>query len=261
MNTDEAFSFLGLTRHASKEELEASFRQLVMLYHPDRNPGRTEWSHTRMTLLNEAHGLAQQYISLRGENLRRVPKQVSREFMIRLQNGLYAARDAILEGVHLYYTFSLENIHLRSEGIRRLRYNTSKRNIKRGVIQLEKILLEAPEGKLKTYARLWAAFGTSFYDSMAISKICPAGTSPNYKAYKHYRNAASILDALIKLCFFPDDFPRQDITSKSIALCEQLLLLILSNYQETIWPPEAAIKLALLDNLQNLMEFERQEAW
>jgi hypothetical protein len=259
MNTDEAFSFLGLSLSASKEELEASFRQLVMLYHPDRNPDKSEWSHTRMTLLNEAHTLAQHYITLRGENHRAAPKQISREFMARLQNGLYAARDDILEGVHLYYTFSLENVHLRSEGVRRLRYNSAKRGVRKGVIQLEKILQEAPEGKLKIYARLWEAFGKSFYGSMGITKICPADTSLNYKAYKHYRNASLILDSFIKLCFFPEDFPRQNITPKSIELCEQLLLLILSNYRETIWVPEADVKLSLLDNLQNLVEFERRE--
>jgi hypothetical protein len=261
MNTDEAFSFLGLSLSASKEELEASFRQLVMLYHPDRNPDKSEWSHARMTLLNEAHNLAQRYITLRSEKLHSAPKQISRELMLHLQNGLYAARDDILEGAHLYYTFSLENIHLRSEGIRRLRYNGAKRSVRKGVIQLEKILREAPEGKLKIYARLWEAFGKSFYGSMTITKIYPADTSLNYKAYKLYRDAALILDSFIKLSFFSEDFPRQDITSKSIALCEQLLLLIISNYRETIWVPEATVKLSLLDNLQNLLEFERREAW
>ncbi|MDR1625953.1 MAG: DnaJ domain-containing protein [Spirochaetia bacterium] len=259
MDTDEAFSFLGLSLSANRDELEASFRRLVMLYHPDRNPDKSEWSHARMTLLNEAHGLAQHYLALRGQNARSAPKQVSREFMLRLQNSLYAAREDILEGVHLYYTFSLENIHLRAEGTRRLRYNSAKRGVRKGTIQLEKILQEAPEGKLKTYARLWETFGKSFYDSMTITKICPADTSLNYKAYKHYRNAALILDSFIKRCFFPEDFPRQDISSKSIELCGQLLLLILSNYRETIWVPEAGIKLSLLDNLQNLVEFERRE--
>jgi hypothetical protein len=259
MNTGEAFSFLGLGLSASKDEIEASFRQLVMLYHPDRNPDKSEWSHARMTLLNEAHNLAQQYITLRGENSRQEPKQVSRELMLRLQNALYAAREDILESVHLYYTFSLENVHLRYEGVRRQRYNSSKRGIRKGVIQLEKILHSAPEGKLKIYARLWEAFGSSFYSSMSITKICPADTSLNYKAYRHYRNAALILDAFIKLSFFPGDFPRQDINSKSIALCEQQLYLILSNYRETIWTDEADIKLSLLNNLRNLLDFEQRE--
>ncbi|MDR1931228.1 MAG: DnaJ domain-containing protein [Spirochaetales bacterium] len=260
MTTDEAFSLLGLHTCASMEEVEASFRQLVMVYHPDRNPDRSEWSHSRMSLLNEAHDIAQQHISLHSENLKRAPKQVSREILARMQNILYAARGDILEGIHLYYTFSLENIHLRSEGVRRLRYNSAKRSVKKGVIQLAKILQEAPDGKLKQYARLCEAFGKSFYDSMLITKICPADTSPNYKAYKHYKNAAMILDAYIKLYFFRGDFPRQDITSRSIALCERQLCLILSNYRETIWVPEAAIKLSLFDNLQALAEFEQREA-
>jgi hypothetical protein len=261
MNTNEAFSFLGLTNFASKEEVDTAFRQLVMIYHPDKNPGKAEWSHARMTLLNEAHGLARQYISLRGEtgSGRQQGQTVSRALMARLQKAVYTAREDILEGIHLYYIFNLENIHLRLEGIRRLRYNSAKRNVKKGIIQLDKILAEVPDGTLKTCTRLWEAFGKSFFASMSITKICPTDTSRNYKAYRHYKSAALILDSFIKLCFFPEDFPRQDITSKSIALCEQELLLILSNYQETIWTPEATVKLSLLDDLNNLVKFEQQQ--
>jgi hypothetical protein len=264
MNTDEAFSFLGLHTSASGDEVEASFRQLVMVYHPDKNPDNSEWSHGRMILLNEAHDIAQRHISGRTQarsEARQRGGQNSQELAARIHRSFQAARSAILEGVHLYYTFNLENVHLRFEGIRRSHYNSSRRDIKKGVAQLGKIFQEIPEGKLKDRIRLYGEFGKSFYSSMSITKICPADTSLNYKAYKHYKNAGMIIDAFIKLCFFPGEFPRQDISPKSIILCEQSLLLILSNYRETIWVPEATIKLSLLDNLRNLVDFESSEAW
>ena len=268
MNTHEAFSFLGLRTSATREELETSFRRLVMVYHPDRNPDKTDWSHDKMTLLNEAHEIAEQYI-VSEENSRRAHSNnvenrshVSRQTMARLQKAFSAAREELLEGIHLYYAFNLENIHLRLEGSRRYRYNSSKRSVKKALIQLDKIIREAPEGKLKTYALLYKEFGTSFFDSMNIAKICTADSSPDYRAYKIYRNASQIIDAFVRLWFFPDDFPRpQEFSSKSIILCEQQLLLILSNYRDTIWIPEATVKLALLDNLRKLADFEQSEAW
>ena len=264
MNTQEAFTFLGLKAGATKEDLDASFRHLVMVYHPDRNPEKSEWSHEKMTLLNEAHELAEQYIA--SNNRREQPgesrSQIPRETLLRLQRAFSAAREELLEGIHLYYTFSLENIHLRAEGNRRYHYNSSKRFVKKALIQLEKIIAAAPDGKLKTYSYLYKEFAASFFNGMNINKICTADSSPDYKAYKLYRNASLTIDAFVKLWFFPDDFPRpRDFSSKSIILSEQELLLILSNYKNTIWIPEATIKLELLDNLRNIADFEQKEAW
>jgi hypothetical protein len=256
MNIDEAFSFLGLQPSAGREEVDASFRQLVMVYHPDKNPDKTEWSHNMMILLNEAHNIAERCISLRQK--KHESSSPPPELLRRVQTTFYAARENILEGMHLYYVFNLENIHLRAEGTRRYRYNTARRTIQKGLVQMEKLISHsAPQGKLYNHIRLFQAFGKSFYGSMIITKISAPDGSINYKAYRHYHNGSAILDALIRRQFFPEDFPQRDLTPKSMILCEQELLLVLTTYRQSIWLPETIIKLSLLENLRKLAEFER----
>jgi hypothetical protein len=255
MTTDEAFSFLGLQPSASMNDVDTSFRQLVMVYHPDKNPDRSEWSHDRMTLLNEAHTIAERYITLRQENHENVSPHP--EFLRRIQTAFRAARENILEGIHLYYVFNLENVHLRAEGTRRYRYNTARRSIQKGLTQMEKISRNMPQGKLFNHIRLFQAFGKSFYSSMIITKINAPDGSINYKAYKHYRSGSALLDSLIRKQFFPEDFPQRDLTPKSVDLCEQEFLLILTSYRESVWLPETIVKLSLFENLYKLTEFER----
>ena len=242
-----------LTPTASKEDLEASFRRLVMVYHPDRNPEKTAWSHDKMALLNEAHDIAERYLL----SPREAAPPPPREIAVRLQKTFAAAREDLLDGIHLYYTFGLQNIHLRHEGNRKFRYNSARRSIKKAVIQLQKLREESPKSRFKARVSLYCEFGKSFYASMNITQISPADSSLNYKAYRHYKDSSLIIDALVRLIFFPNDFARpSDLSSDSIALCEQELLLILHNYRDTIWIPEATIKLELLDNLRNLARYE-----
>ena len=259
MDTQEAFSLLELPSSANKEELEASFRRLVMVYHPDKNPEKAAWSHEKMALLNEAHDIAARHIAApRAAPPPEAPRP-SREALMRLQKAFLAAREDLLDGMHLYYTFKLENVHLRGEGNSRFHYNSARRSIKRAVTRFLALTQENPEsqGTLEARIALYGEFGKSFYAGMGIAKIWPADGSLNYKAYKHYKNSSLIIDALVRHVFFPEDFARPpDLSSKSIVLCEQELLLILSNYRDTVWVPEATVKLELLDNLRRLAVFE-----
>ena len=257
MDLNDALFFMGLDPSPSREELETSFRRLVMVYHPDKNPEKAAWSHDKMSLLNEAHDIVERHISAPQEAATVQPPP--RETALRMQKIFEAARGSLLDGMHLYYTFDLQNIHLRMEGNRKFHYNSARRSIKKAIIQFDKLAEECPESNFKTRLLLYNAFGKSFFACMGITSISPTDNSPNYKAFRYYRNASLIIDALIRLIFFPEDFPRPaDLCSKSIELCEQELLLIQSNYRDTDWGPEAGAKLELLDNLRELARFENR---
>lgn len=49
------YDTLSVPRNASKREIQTSFRRLVKIYHPDKNPDRTEWAETRMRELLQAY--------------------------------------------------------------------------------------------------------------------------------------------------------------------------------------------------------------
>jgi len=51
------YNLLGLTQNASGEEIKKAYRQLAMLYHPDRNPGKEKWANEKFKEINEAYGV------------------------------------------------------------------------------------------------------------------------------------------------------------------------------------------------------------
>lgn len=54
MNLVDCYRLLGLTTQASRDEVKASYRRLVRLYHPDVNPG-DESAHEKFIQLHEAY--------------------------------------------------------------------------------------------------------------------------------------------------------------------------------------------------------------
>lgn len=256
MDINEALTFLGLSATASIDELDSTFRRLVMIYHPDRNPERSSWSHSNMIRLKEAHEIAGRYLmEPRAEPVLPDPRTL-RDFL----SSFSAAREDVLQGIHLYYTFSLENIHLRYEGVRRYRYNSSRNHIRKGITAMGNMASVAPSGRLHTHLVLFRAFAAAFERTMHITKTFVPDGSVNHKAYRHYHSGSLILDSLVRGRLFPEDFPRQDLTPKSIPMCEQEFFLILTRYTESTWLSEAVLKLSLLDSLSKLLEFESKQA-
>jgi hypothetical protein len=46
-----------VTPHADQPTIQASYRRLAMLYHPDRNPERTAWAEAQMKRVNAAYAI------------------------------------------------------------------------------------------------------------------------------------------------------------------------------------------------------------
>jgi curved DNA-binding protein len=51
------YGVLGVPRNASDGEIKKAYRKLAMQYHPDRNPGKQEWSNEKFKEINEAYGV------------------------------------------------------------------------------------------------------------------------------------------------------------------------------------------------------------
>ena len=49
------YQTLRVLRTASKKEIQTSFRRLVKIYHPDKNPKRTKWAEAQMRKLLDAY--------------------------------------------------------------------------------------------------------------------------------------------------------------------------------------------------------------
>ena len=261
MDASQAFFLLELSPGATSEELETSFRRLVMKYHPDRNADRLEWSHRMTVLLMEAHETASRRIA--EEAYERAAAAEKRRLAADLRffaEAFDAARGGVLEALYTYYAYGLENIPLRSEGNLRLRFTTAKNTLRKGLGIFASLESRPAPPDLKTRAALYQAFGGAFQQNMNISRILVPDGSEDHKAYRHYRNGSLILDSLIKKRFFPKDFTVTDLGPKSASLCEQELFLVITDYRLSVWMPEAVIKLSLLDGFSRLIKYEADMA-
>ncbi len=184
MDASQAFFLLELSPGATSEELETSFRRLVMKYHPDRNADRLEWSHRMTVLLMEAHETASRRIA--EEAYERAAAAEKRRLAADLRffaEAFDAARGGVLEALYTYYAYGLENIPLRSEGNLRLRFTTAKNTLRKGLGIFASLESRPAPPDLKTRAALYQAFGGAFQQNMNISRILVPDGSEDHKAY------------------------------------------------------------------------------
>jgi hypothetical protein len=213
--------------------------------------------------LNEAYDLAFQHLTER----KFFPKHPLRESfqdspgldlqaLADFQNYFTAARDEALQGIYLYYNFGLENVHRRSEGVFRQRFNKALLHLKKSIDSLNTLGTKTPAEKNRRHLVLYSTFFRIFRENMLINKTFTADGSLNHKAYRHYRNGSEILDEVLKSRLFPKDFKKIGINSKSLTVSEYEFMLVLTQFKTSIWIPETVIKLMLIDGFRKIEEFE-----
>ncbi|MFQ3621240.1 MAG: J domain-containing protein [Spirochaetales bacterium] len=251
MTLEEALAFMQVSPSTSLSELEAAYRTLIKLYHPDRNQHRLEWSH-RMTLqLNEAYTLIRET-----KNEGKVVPPINTPpppTPKRIQKELRQAWHYIEEGIHLYYIYGLENLHIRQNGSFHIKYILSLKNIKKGKEILEIWEKEPLCPEDREELTMQKKFCEAFLQNMQIEKTFIADGSIHHKAYQHYYNGSRLLDTFIKKVFFPQDFKNLLLPPKCSALCEKEFLTVLLHYQQSTWVGEAAIKLSVLESLLRII--------
>ncbi|HOV38433.1 MAG TPA: J domain-containing protein [Spirochaetales bacterium] len=251
MTIHEALSFLRLSFPITLNDLDTTYRKLIKYYHPDRNQDRLEWSHRMTLLLNEAYTLIRTELS---ETVV-LEQQPSPPSYPSIEKELKTAWAAVEGGIHLYYTFGLENIPIRKEGPFHLKYMLAQKQVKQGKAILDHLKPVSISPEDRNRVTLLINFCEAFLANMRIEKFFIADGSINHKAYKHYYNGSQLLDTFLRKVLFPEDFPRLVLPPKCSALCEQEFFTVLSYYQNSTWVGEATIKIALLQSFTNLVNY------
>ena len=256
MTLPEALSFMDIKLPITLNDLETTYRSLIKQYHPDRNQNRLKWSHEMTLRLNEAYALIRESLSsgwsVEGgaEGKPDVPPSIYTELQrawLRIENG-----------IHLFYTYGLENPHIRQEGPFHIKFVLAQKQIKQGKKILERWEPEKLLPEDREELTLQKSFCEAFLQNMRIQKTFVADGSIHHKAYKHYYNGSRLLDGFLKKILFPEDYPHLILPPKCTTLCEQELLTVLLHYHQSMWVGEATIKLALLESLINLVNFRRE---
>lgn len=261
MELSAVLKFFHLEQSSTIADLRESYAQYEERYHPRNNRGREDWARQMMAKLDEAYDLADRYLRRRevqafynrvfGETVDEQSKRYA------FFNAFHEAVDQTLQGIYTYYQFGLENVHLRHEGSRGMKYRLAIRNVEESLRRLKEIHQYAagPADKLNT--ETFFNFALAFHENMQIDRRDrPTGSSAEAKAYKHYHQGSIMLDDAIKEVFFVEfqRGPRTASTSDRLALCTNEFIVVIAEFTHTSWITQTVIKVHLIDVMTKLLE-------
>ncbi len=254
MELAEAFKILGIDENSSLNDLNFSFRKLAKRYHPDFNKDREKWANKRMTELNLAYETALQYLTSPDKYTEKLhPEKDKWDF----NRYFHRAKDFVMEGIFIYYKYGLDNIHLRNEGVRRIRYSDSIRYMEKGIKLLNKIFTSMVEPEYLEWSKSLLDFSTAFLKNMKSFRVFKiSGNSYEDNAYRHYREGSKLLDDVVKQVFFGDIMPlytRESFYSK-ISRSYEEFMLVLSKYSKSSWVGDTVFKIYLIELLTRVIK-------
>lgn len=175
------------------------------------------------------------------------------------QNAFLDAQRRVLEGIHTYYQFGLENVHLRHEGPLRLKYRKATRLVMKGLDRFAELWtrygpLSADSGFTTFYT-----FTDYFYRSMFLERYNnPYSGKLDQLAYGRYRDATRMLDETIRDTFFPgmNEKSTYDPTVQ-LQVCRKEFYNVVAHYSESSWIEESTLKIRLLDSFEKYYHSRR----
>ena len=289
MDIAVAFKVLELSNGATLEDVSLSFRRLLKIYHPDRNLDRTEWSHERTVELNEAYVAATDYFRNGGDAVaveesatetadvyggsgvgsqragysaeedpyteRAYDAPVDPAYSVTLQMRLANEYDLLLDQLFAFYSFGLENLHLRGEGSFRYRFRTIFKHLK-GVVARFQELKQWPGSKIQRHqVTAVHAFAAAFYENLLIKPHRQQVLTGNeYRAYRLYRQGSETLDDAIRARLFGDQLGNTATCPTTLSTSERALMLLVTHYPKCQYTGETLIKLYLLETFNRLCD-------
>lgn len=262
MNVTAAFQFLQLHEQASIEEASASYRRLLKEYHPDRNSDRSEWSHKMTVRLTEAYSAVTAYIQntpVESPTQQESETEPDSGYSLAMQTRIAKLYDVLLDVLHSYYTYGLDNVYLRQEGTLRHRYRSLLRKLSQTVAELQ-VTQNWPGSALQhRQAKAIHDFAGALYESMLIKpREQDSFTGDAHKVQMLYRQGSQALDTAIQRGILELQTENGIITPSARNQAEKSFMLILAGFPRSAHVPETLIKLYLLRAFSGLCEHLEQ---
>jgi len=259
MEIERAFGILKIPPGASVTELNTSYRKLAKVYHPDFNQGNESWAHSRMTELNLAYESALEFLTSSGKPAllkARVAQGVKTPGEKGIRNRFNAAVTLMLDAIYKYYQYSLENVMLRREGVRRFRYGECIKDLKQGIDFLELLQRQMQVPSERENLIILSDFAKAFMqNALAERHLSPTSNGYEANAYRHYRDGSECLDYAIKDVFFGDLLipVREGSFYQKIRASYEEFLIVVSKYSESCWLSATIMKIYLLEVLTRVI--------
>jgi curved DNA-binding protein CbpA len=183
------------------------------------------------------------------ENRQNIISKVSREFKLK--------KDFIDEAMFVYYQYKLYKRPLRKEGVGRLKFGDVRRNLKRGLMAIDKIYKSCPLDDLKEELKLYIDFVDKFVKSIDCKDyISSYNDIRNVEAYRYYRDGSDKLDKAFRNVFFETKTTKNIFREVNIAnllsLAMENFIFIGEQYNQSNFAADASIKADLLDYFYRL---------
>jgi len=275
MDIGAAFRILELPAEATLEDVSVSFRRLVKMYHPDRNLHRSEWSHRKTVQLTQAYEAASDYLRAcppdpgptTATQTETAPRDEAdpefspsgdprpqADYSVSLQLRLAGEFDLLLDQLYAYYSYGLDNVHLRAEGTLRYRYRNTLRRLHKVVGGLQELLQWPGSAVQYEQVEVVHRFASAFYENMLIkAQEHHVPTGDERKAYRLYRQGSEMLDVAIKTRLF-DEFSRAGSSPSSRSLADRSLMLLMTQFPRSRYMAESLIKYYLLESFGRLCQ-------
>jgi len=259
MELKEAFRILGLGEESSIEDLNSSFRKLAKRYHPDFNREKEAWANKRMTEINLAYETALNYFTSPSEKL---SLNNIKDNILVFSRYFNRAKNYIFQGMLTYYQYGLENVHLRNEGVRRIRFNDSIRYMEKGIKSLKDVYSVVVDPVQKEWCETLLNFSTAFFRNMNNSNYFkPTGNIYENKAYWHFYQGAILLDEAIKEVLFGDlivNIPNKGNYISKLSRSYEEFTLVISEYPQSTWVVDTILKIYMVELLTKLIKIFKQ---
>jgi len=247
MKLEKALKIFRISNESTVKDLNSNFRKLAKRYHPDFNRGREDWAHTMMTKLNLAYEVALDYLTVAKKPEEKLKKdETKRKFLGNFNRAI----DQVLDGIYLYYQYGLENVNLRKEGIRKIRYTDSIRQVKNGILKLEDLKAYSLNFKEKESLYALSNFSKAFLQNTFIERLyIPSSDAYEHDAYKLYYEGCNILDYSIKEALFGDMLiqVKKGAFYKNLDICREQFMMVVTRYYRSSWLYESLFKIYLLE--------------
>ena len=255
------------------EDLNSRFRELVKKYHPDKMQDFPEWSHERMSEINDAYETLAEWLSrpIAADKPQRTdqkknqhetsPEEYPEDVLFRREipgltagerKRFYPIFNSFLDGLGIYYQYGLENPAYRNEGIRRFRYREAFRTIEKAGMNSEKLSAEIKHPVIiaaTRFIRLTAAemnFGEPVFRDMITFR----------KFDDRLRLARRSFDDAVKEIFFPELIPGHlsGRATSGLYACYTSFVLYLTVFTEGERRKAGILMTARYDALMDLIE-------
>ncbi len=183
------------------------------------------------------------------EKRQNIISSVSKNFKVK--------RDFIDEAMFVYYQYKLYKRGLRSEGIGRLKFGDVKRNIKKGLVEIDKIYKSCPLEDLKEELALYIGFVEKFKKFIDCKDYLASYKKlDNVEAFRFYRRGSEKLDKAFSYVFFETKttqkfFPQINLTNL-LSMAMENFIFIGEQYSQTPFAVDSNLKADLLDAFYRL---------